>query len=243
LLSFQLILIYPSIVRMSSAVTHLEKKSSTLSHYSPLSTTWSTLFHYEPLSPSPSISYSTHHTTTSIHSATSSTSSSSPISASLFGFSAARSSPTLSPTKTPSPDHPVTQDSEILDPSMGLTVVILTFLVILMAMTIIIWWTEIRTCKNPEDRERQTRTTSNQMRGPEVGLGVTLKPVKERKRYIRGYERIRFWFVQSIKMAWATDAMERWTSSVVAILRAELDTDVEAGLLLSVQESERIGAD
>lgn len=244
LLSFQSIPTHNLfIIRMSSAVTHSSKTSSTLLHYPPLSTTWNTLFHYEPLSSSStSIPYSTTHTTTSIYSATFSPGASSPTSAISFGYTAAQSSPTPSPTRTPSSDHPVIPDSEILDPSMGLTVVIGTFLIILIAMTIIIWWTEIHTGKESKGRGHQTHTRSSQIKSPElVGLGITMRPAKEGKRYIRGYERIRAWIFQSIKKAWAIDAMERWTNSAIAILRAELNTDVEKGLLLSVQESERIG--
>jgi hypothetical protein len=125
---------------------------------------------------------------------------------------------------------------------MGITVIILTFLMILMAMTIIIWWTEVHTGKESKGQERQTHTKSSQMKSPElIGLGITMQPAKERKRYIRSFERMIAWVFGSIKKAWATDAMERWTNSAVAMLRAELDTDVEKGLLLSVQGSERIG--
>jgi hypothetical protein len=125
---------------------------------------------------------------------------------------------------------------------MGITVVILILLIILVAMTIIIWWTEIHTGKESKGRERQTHTKSNQIESPElIGLGITMQPAKEGKSYIGGYERIRAWSFQSIKKAWATNAIERWINSAIAMLRAELDTDVEKGLLLSVQQSEMIG--
>jgi hypothetical protein len=225
---------------MTILITDSRKTSSTLFHYSPLSTTSSTLFHYAPLSSATSISNSPHSTTISSYSATTPICSPLPASTSQIDSLLASSSPTPPPTATPGPGQAFIPDSEISDPSMGLTVVVLTLLGFLMVMTVIIWWTEMNACKDSRHQECQTHITSSQMRDTEpVGLGITIQPAKEEKKAIEHYERLRCWIVRFIGKARVSSTVERWTDYAVAMLRAELDKDAEKGLLLPVQENER----
>jgi hypothetical protein len=126
--------------------------------------------------------------------------------------------------------------------SMGFAIVILTLLGILVTMAIIVWWTETRACENCRNSEDNKFTTLRQSRasGP-VGLGITMQSAKEGKRENRLYERLRGLLSRLSKKAWLVDTMERWLNVVVAKLRDELDTDAEEGLLLPVQEIERVG--
>jgi hypothetical protein len=123
---------------------------------------------------------------------------------------------------------------------MSLTVVVLTLLGFLMVMTVIIWWNEINACNDSRNQDRQTHTTSSPTKDTEaVGLGMTMQQAKEEKKVIGYHERMRYWAFQFNRKAWIPSAVERWTNSAVAILRAELDMDAEKGLLLSVQEGGR----
>jgi hypothetical protein len=134
----------------------------------------------------------------------------------------------------------VVPDSEITDPSMSLTVVVLTLFGFLMVMTVIIWWTEMNACKDSRNHERQTHTTSSQTEDTEsVGLGITIQPAKKEEKAMEHYERVRCWLSQVVRKVHFGSTVEMWTDSTVAILRAELDMDAEKGLLLPVQESQR----
>jgi hypothetical protein len=123
---------------------------------------------------------------------------------------------------------------------MGLTVVVLALLGFLMVMTVIIWWTEMNACKDSRHQECQTHTTSSQTENTEsAGLGITIQPAKEEEKAMEHYERVRCWLSQVVRKVHFGSTVEMWTDSAVAMLRAELDTDAEQGLLLSVQASER----
>jgi hypothetical protein len=225
---------------MSTHSAHSRKTSSTLFHYSPLSTISSTLFHYAPLSSTTSIWKPFYHPTTFSHSISTPICSSLPASTSQSDSSLASSSSAPLPTNASGPDQSVIPDSEIYDPSMGLTVVVLTLLAILMIMTVIIWWTEIHACEDSRNADCQKGPTLSQTRGSEpVGLGITIQPTKEGRKETSYQQRMRCWLVQSNRRARFADMVGRWTDSAVAMLRAELDTDAEQGLLLSVQASER----
>jgi hypothetical protein len=224
---------------MSFLTTHLSKTSDTLFHYSPFSTTSSTLFHYAPLSSATSISL---HTSTSPHSTTTLIRTQLPTSTGQLGSLLALSNLPPSATKTSSLHRPLATDSGILDPSMGFTVVILTILGLLMALTIIIWWTETHACENYRSSEGDKLTTLSHRRVSEpVGLGISMQSSKEGKRNTKCCERLRGWFPYPIVKAQSAIAVKRWTNSAVDMLRAELDTDAEEGLLLPVQEIERTG--
>jgi hypothetical protein len=231
-----------SISTTPNHATHSRMTSSTLFHYSPLSTTSSTLFHYAPLS-SPTSNLHSYPPTTTLSQSTTFSRSRLPASTGQLNCLLASSNPTPSATKISSPNQPLMVDSEISSASMGFTVVILTILGSLMALTIIIWWTEIYDCENYRNSEKGNRlTTLSQTKtsGP-VGLGIMMQCAKEGKTETRLHERLRGLLSHFSKRVRLVNTVERWLNAVVAKLRDELDTDGEEGLLLHVRESERIG--
>lgn len=111
-----------------------------------------------------------------------------------------------------------------------------------MALTIIIWRTETHACENYRNSEGEIFTILSHRRVPEpVGLGISMQSSKEGRRDIACCERLRGWFLYLNAKAPFAIAAERWTNSAVDMLRAELDTDAEEGLLLPVQDIEKTG--
>ena len=215
--------------------THSSLSSSNLFHHSALSTASSTLFHYAPLPSTTTISHRSYHTTTITRFITTTIRPHLPASTNRWDSSIVSSHSTPSSTQSPSPSHSAVPVSEELDSTTGLTIAVLMFLVILMGMTGIIWWTELHACKDFKDQE-------SQMENPKpVGLGIMMQPRRERRREIEYRERLRAWLVQLIKKAHFANTMKRWTDSAAAVLRAEPGIDAEDGLLLPVQEKERFG--
>ena len=227
----------PILENMHIYPTHSSQLSSTLFHYSALSTASSTLFHYAPLSSTTTISHVTYHTTTTTHFITTTIRPQLPASTSQWDSSIVSSHFTPSSTQSPSPSHSAVPVSERLDSTTGLTIAVLILLVILTGITGIIWWIELHACKDFKDQE-------SQMENPKpVGLGIMMQPRRERRREIEYRERLRAWLVRLTKKAHFANTMKRWTDSAAAVLRAELGIDAEEGLLLPVQEKERLGGE
>lgn len=220
---------------MSDHLTYSSKTSNTLFHYDPLPTISSTPVHYAPLHSTTTIYHTIYYTTTLTRSTTPSASPKASASTSRIDPLLVSSSSAPSSTQPPSPENPDVPDSESLDPSIGLTVVILAFVVILVVMTGIIWWVEVHACQGYEDQGIETKNWKP------VGLGITMQPAKERKTGFGYRERFKGRLAQFDGISWFGEISQRWTSSAVAVLRAELGIDGEEGLLLPVQEKERIG--
>jgi hypothetical protein len=103
-----------------------------------------------------------------------------------------------------------------------------------MVMTGIIWWTATHDCGNSRDQESQTEDPKP------IVLGITMRPANEERAEIGHSDRLTGWLFRSIRKVRFSDMVERWTDSAVAVLQAELGMDAEEGLLLPVQESERM---
>jgi hypothetical protein len=120
----------------------------------------------------------------------------------------------------------------------------LTILGLLLALTIIIWWIETHACENYRYSEGNKLTSLSHRSIPEpVGLGILMQSSIEGEKDTRCCERLRGWFLHLVAEARFVISEETWTNLVVDILQAKLDIDAEEGLLLPIQESERIGAE
>lgn len=117
---------------------------------------------------------------------------------------------------------------------MGLTVVVLAFLILLTVMTGFIWWIELHACNKSGDQASQARDPDP------IGLGIKMQPSQEGRRDIGYRGQLESLFSHLIKTAGSGNPVERWMTSAVLVLRAELGMDAEEGLLLPVQESEKI---
>ncbi|CAD0087233.1 unnamed protein product [Aureobasidium mustum] len=76
-----------------------------------------------------------------------------------------------------------------------------------------------------------------------IGLGITLQPTAEERKEIGCCVRLKGWLSTITKRGKSPDIIERWINSAVFRARTDLDANAEEGLLLPVQENERIGSE
>ena len=239
--------IHPSPARISTHSTHSRKISSTLVQYAPLSTSSSsTLFEYASLSSTMTTSYSSSdYTTTSSLSARSSTRSLS--SAFTSHLTTSTASIGLAPSTTGIADSGLSAHSgfSATDPHIGFAVAVLILLGLLLVMATTMWLTESKDCQASHRLGCEKRKPMSEARiiAEPVGLGIILQPAIVEREGVRGTERLKGWFSTITKREKSPGIIERWINSAVFRARTDLDANAEEGLLLPVQENERIGSE
>lgn len=233
--------IHPSPTRTSRHTTHFSKTSSTLIQYAPLSTSSrSILIGYAPLSLTTSISRSSSdQATISSHSSISSTHFPSPAITNHATISRAPIS--LEPSSSRSAEPGL----QPIDPATGLTVIVSILMALLLAMATVMWLAEIKDRQTSSKTECQSDKIIGKTRKDAelIGLGITLQPTAEEKKEIGCCERLKGWLPTNIERGKSVNTIERWTNSAVSRLRIDLSVNAEEGLLLPVQENERIGSE